>query len=98
MKVIWQEWTVVPNPRRFGHGVYFHDKKRREDNDLIAFVDGYQWLHENPEEVVVCCIKPDEETTVRTMNAMKKRVELLLLAKKVPHGMITNRVEAIVNG
>jgi len=98
MKIVWYEWTVVPNPKRFGHGVHFHDKKRRVDNDLIAFVEGYRWLHENPEEIVIYCIKPDRETTVRTISAMKKRIESLLTAKKVPCGMITNRVKGIVNG
>jgi len=97
MRIVWREWTDVPDPLSFGHGVQFHDKKRARDHGLIAFVEGYQWLHKNPDEVVAYCIKPDGETTVRTINAMKKKVESLLLGKKVPYGMITRRVKAWPN-
>jgi len=97
VRITWSEWTVVPNPWSFGHGVHFHDRKKPRESDLVAFVDGYRWLHENPEEVVVHCIKPDEVTTKRTLDAMKRRIESLLLAKSVPCGIIARRIEAIPN-
>jgi len=97
MKIVWQEWSDVPDPSSFGHGVPFFDRERVRDHDLVGFVEGYTWLHENPDKVVVQCIKPDAVTTPRTLNAMKKKVESLLLAKKVPCGMITHRIEAVPN-
>ena len=103
MKIMWKEWTVVPDFHHFGHGIHFHDTKKEWGSSLVAFVDGYAWLHGNPPEVVVNCIKPDFITTAKVLNAMKAKVEELLKSKRIPkgimlEGMITRRILAHVNG
>jgi hypothetical protein len=97
MKIIWQEWTVVPDFHKFGHGIHFHDKRKERDASLVAFLDGYEWLHGNPPEVVIYCIKPDAITLPRVLNAMKAKVEELLPSKSIPDGMITRRIFAVYN-
>jgi hypothetical protein len=103
MKIIWNEWTVVPDFHHFGHGIHFHDKKKEWESGLVAFVEGYSWLHGNPPEVLVNCIKPDSITTPKVLNAMKVKIEELLRSKRIPkhmllESMITRRILAHING
>jgi hypothetical protein len=103
MKIIWKEWTVVPDFHRFGHGIHFHDQKKDWESSLVAFVEGYGWLHGTPSEMVVNCIKPDSITTLKVLNTMKSKVEELLRSKRIPkrmllESMITHRIMARING
>jgi hypothetical protein len=63
----------------------------------------YAWLHGNPLEVVVNCIKPDSTTTAEVLSEMKAKVEELLQSKHIPQhmfveSMITRRILSHVNG
>jgi hypothetical protein len=103
MKIIWKEWPVVPDFHHLGHGIHFHDQKKEWESSLVAFVEGYGWLHGNPPEVVVNCIKPDSISTLKVLNAMKSKVEELLRSKHIPkhmflESMITRRILARING
>jgi hypothetical protein len=71
---IWTEWEGNP-PSDFGHGVKFHDKKRGEPNDIVAFVEGFDWLKGNPKQITIHCIKPDAVTTRKTLDSFKKMIE-----------------------
>jgi len=98
MRIRWHEWTVVPDFHEFGHGVHFHDIEKNRDCSLVAFLDSYEWLHGNPPEVVINCIKPDAITTQKVLDAMKVKVEQLVRSKNIPADMITHRIRAIANG
>jgi len=99
LKIIWQEWITKPDYYTFGHGVHFHDNKiyNLKDN-LVAFLDGFAWLHGFTDEVKIYCIKPNKITTARVLNSMKKCIEERVSRNKVPSGQITRRIKAIVNG
>ena len=97
MKIVWQEWTPASMPGGLGHGLEFRDVQREGYGGVVAFVDGFSWLHGDPAEVVVLCIKPDAQTGARTLAAMKKKIAALLLAKAIPCGMVTTRIAGIAN-
>ena len=45
LKIVWREWDHPPS-RILGHGVQFNDCEiESEDNSLVAFLDGFEWLH-----------------------------------------------------
>lgn len=98
MNIIWKEWQITPEAGSLGHGIHFHDKKRNRESDLIAFVDGFHWLHELSCDVVIYCIKPDATTDTQTLGAMKNEIEQYVCSKNISPRMITRRIESIVNG
>jgi hypothetical protein len=97
MEIVWIEWTTTTDSLTLGHGVCFHDRKREREEDLVAFVDGFEWLHGNPRQVTIRCIKTDKLTTSRTLNAFKRVIEDYVRRKEVPSGMLTRRLAAIAN-
>lgn len=45
---------------RWGHGVLFYYEKYGRDKRLaVAFVENFEWLHQNPETVTVHLLKVD---------------------------------------
>jgi len=52
MKVHWITIDEVPKGG-FGHGVEFHQKYKDGSFRLVAFLEGYEWLHGKPEEVTI---------------------------------------------
>jgi hypothetical protein len=98
LKIIWREWNQPPS-EGFGHGVEFHDTTvHGRDQSIVAFLDGFAWLHGISDEAVIYCIKPNTRTPRDVLSTMKKRVEKILSKRGVPNGQITDRIRAWVNG
>jgi hypothetical protein len=97
VKVIWREWDQLPG-EGFGHGVEFHDTTiRGRDQSIVAFLDGFAWLHGFSDEATIFCIKPNTRTTREVVSAMQERIEKLVSTRELPNGRITERIRAWVN-
>lgn len=97
MNICWREWTTIPSEKHFGHGVHYHDIRKQNRNSLVAWLEGYEWLHGNPGTVTVWCISPDGITTKDDLDEMKQRVESCIHKKDVPCGRITPYIEGHAN-
>jgi len=97
MKLIWKQWQTIPSISSFGHGVHFHDMRKARQTSLVAWVQGYQWLHGNPEEVVIWVIPSDSVSTESFLSDMKEIVGSFIRHKKVPFGNIGRNLEAFPN-
>lgn len=95
--VVWREWGSVPITGNFGHGVHFHDRQKPRMDSLVAWVEGYEWLHGNPDSVVIYCIAPDAITTQPVLRAMKAAITRRLKKCRTICGNITRRIEGIAN-
>jgi hypothetical protein len=97
MQIVWKEWTTVPNVNAFGHGVHFHDLRKPRDTSLVAWLEGYQWCHENPEVVTIWCIAPDTITTMDVLTAMKRAINKQVKDRKLPLGSISPHIAGYAN-
>ena len=98
MRIIWNTWETTPDAWAFGHGVHFHDCRKPSDHSLVAWLEGYEWLHGNPKVVPVWCIAPDSITTEDVLTAMREAITTHLKKKKVPSERISPHIDAIMNG
>jgi hypothetical protein len=94
MKIVWKEWKTEPC---MGHGVHFHDRRRPRDRNLVAWLEDFYWLHENPEVVTILCIPPDIITTVSMLTATKRIISTYVKKKKLIIGSISRYIEAWPN-
>ena len=103
-KIHWHQWEKTPaGGSSLSHGVHFHDIKQAHQNDLVGFIEGFDWLHQSGQGVTVkgYHIKPNKITTTEVINAMKQRIEKLI---NMPDGSlpldgskINRRISAIGN-
>lgn len=98
-RVVWHEWSKVPaEGGDFGHGIHFHDVKSKREADLVAFIEGFDWLRKRGVNVTAYHIKANSVSTVRILAAMKRRVEQMVAHQQmVGDGMISRRIHAIGN-
>ena len=80
-----------------GAGVEFRDSKREQDNSLVAFIHGCEWLSPETNNATVYLIQPDRRTTARTLLSMKRSIEVYVALKKANAGKLTRRLRAIPN-
>jgi hypothetical protein len=95
------KWISWRSPARacLGHGVAFYDVHAGDqEHGLVAFLEGFDWLHGGADEAVIRCVRPNRTTTAQVLEAMKERVEAMVSRRQVPSLRITDRIEAVVNG
>ena len=97
MKIIWKQWEIAPDDHQFGHGILFFDTCKPRGNNLVAWVEGYEWLHRNPSAITAWQIAPDLITTNEILAEMRRAIEEHLMSKSVPKNMLTSRIEAWPN-
>jgi hypothetical protein len=97
MKFIWHTWAKAPSDDELGHGLCIYDRKRNPDNQIIAFVDGYDWYHGRSEIVLIRVIKPDITTTSEILKELRQILERYLKKNELPYGMLTSRIEVWAN-
>ncbi|MFZ4441509.1 MAG: hypothetical protein ACOYOS_24120 [Syntrophales bacterium] len=97
MRIIWKEWAITPSVNDFGHGVHFHDCRRPADADLVAWLEGYKWLHAKPKIVTIWCIAPDDITTQDVIGEMQKAIEIHVKNNRLPCGRIATNIDAWPN-
>ena len=98
-KVQWHESSAYPNDwGNFGHGIHFHDNQQGHGKDLVAFIEGFEWLRSRSAVVQGYHVKPNTITTTRVLSAMKRRIEQIV-ASQVFKGdeNISGRISTIVN-
>ena len=79
-----------------GHGVELHDKMvSAADESLVAFVDGFAWVHESSRAIVY--YRKTHGLAESEFNELKVHIEKLLRKRHVPMGDITERIHAIPN-
>jgi len=97
MKFIWQTWTNPPPKDSLGHGLCFFDLERKSRENIIAFVEGYEWYHGFSDTVLIYIIEPDEITPAEVLEELKQKLERSLKPKDFPHGMLTSRIRVWAN-
>ena len=95
MKVIWQE--VELQSISCGHGVEFHAGDKPGRDSLFAFLEGYKWLHEAPEKVVIMIRKPGRVFSEDFLKEARNTIEKALLSGKLRHGMLDSKILAWLN-
>lgn len=98
-KVLWHESSAYPDDwGSFGHGIHFHDSHQRRGKDLVAFIEGFEWLHSRSAVVQGYHVKPDSITTDGVLSAMKRRIEQIVSSQEFKGvGKISRRISAIAN-
>ena len=97
--VQWHESSAYPRAWGcFGHGVHYHDKLLHSENDLVAFIEDFEWLRSRSAVVQGYHVKPNTVTTARVLSAMKRRIEQMVASQDlVGDGKISRRIYAIAN-
>jgi hypothetical protein len=82
----------------FGHGVHFHDKKQVNGKDLVAFIEGFDWLHNQSAVVRGYHTTPNTITTPSALAEMKRLIEKMVISQKVVgDGFLSPRLYALAN-
>jgi hypothetical protein len=97
MKIVWKEWKITPDEHSFGHGVHFHDCRKPRNASLVAWLEGYKWLHARPKIVTIWCIVPDIITTVNVIEVMQRAIDMHVKNKTLPCGRIAPYIDAWPN-
>jgi hypothetical protein len=95
MRVIWKETEEWPPC--CGHGVEFHSPNIKVNDLLFAFLDGYEWYHGSPEEVVIIIRKADLFSDHKFLTTAKKLIEEALESGRLNHGKLSPQVQAWFN-
>ena len=91
----WSEWEEIPDG--FGHGVEFHTDPSPRKASLIAFLDGYEWLHGNRKVVPIFIRKADDTCPASFLMKVKKQIENALKSGKLRHGHLGGQLNAWFN-
>jgi hypothetical protein len=95
MKVIWKETEEWPPS--CGHGVEFHSPNINARGSLLAFLDGYEWYHGSPEEIVIIIRKADLFFDQKFLNRAKILIEQALESGQLKHGKLSPQIQAWFN-
>ncbi len=91
----WLEWEQIPNS--FGHGVEFYIGPPSPKATLVAFLDGYEWLHGKPQVVPIFIRKPDDKCSASLLMEVKKEIEDALKSGKLKQGHLGEQLYAWFN-
>ncbi len=91
------QWLIDENLNASdcGHGLCFYAGQPNDRSRIVAFVDGFGWLH------------ADEDATVRyrpalpfepTFSALRVGIESLIRSKKIPQEMVIEEYWCGING
>ena len=97
MRIVWKEWDVAPYDCPFGHGLQFHDRRKPRGASVVAWLEGFEWYHADPETVVIWCIPPDAITTTSVLTSAKKAIEEIVQGRQIPAGDVTPRIRGWAN-
>ena len=97
IEVIWRAWKDK-SERRCGHRLELHLRTVPEAfGDVVAFVDGFGWLH-GENRTVVYYLEPNP-LTAQEFTELKLRVEEFIQKRQAPlwSGLVTERVFVKLN-
>ena len=95
MRIVWEDAENLPI--FCGHGVEFHASGKQEGESLFAFLEGYQWLHESPDEVVILIRKADSQFNQQFLNLAKETIEGALASGQLHNGKLNAQIHAWFN-
>jgi hypothetical protein len=95
VQIVWQDVPELPVNR--GHGVEFRSGGGIDDEDLFAFLDGYDWLKGTPEEVVILIGPPSTRHAAGFLQAARMTISEALCSDSLKHGNIEGKVFAWFN-
>ena len=95
MQIVWQDVPELPVNR--GHGVEFRSGDGADDEDLFAFLDGYDWLKGAPELVVILIERPSTRHDTEFLQAARMTISEALCSGNLKHGNIEGKVFAWFN-
>ncbi len=97
IKISWEKFPNGDLRRGCGHGIEFHDQKRENEDTLVACLNGFEWYHDNPEQVIVYCIDPDNYSDEEVIENLKALVVEIVRKKEIADGMLNDRILASPN-
>lgn len=97
IRIVWKKFPNSDLRHGCGHGIEFHDQKRENDDTLIACLNGFEWYHDNPKQVIVYCIDPDIFSDEQVIGNLKTLVAEIVRKKEIADGMINDRILASPN-
>ncbi len=95
MKIIWVEFKNFS--RRFGHGVEFYTSEPKPGDKPLAFLDGYEWLHGDPETVEIMIRTPDSDFDADFHAVFRQTIERCMTSGGLNHGRLSSSVFAWFN-
>jgi len=95
IKVTWQEFEEVPEG--FGHGVEFYMQDRNENREFVAFLEGYEWYHGSPKEVLIKIRKASDFKDPNILKNVRRDIESALKENRLCQGEISPLVFAWLN-
>ena len=96
MKVLWEE-TEELLEEGFGHGVEFYIKDEEGNRELVAILEGYEWYHGSPKEVLIKMHKGSELKNPKVFKDIRRDIEKALNEKRIQQGQISSLVYAWLN-
>jgi len=98
IKCVFIKWEYPPaDLTSLGHGLFVLDNQRPKDDQIIAFVIGYDWLNGDSSRAVVQVREPDLLTSYEIIEDMKDRLRDGLGFKAFPLARLTPRLEIHAN-
>jgi hypothetical protein len=95
VQIVWQDVPELPVHR--GHGVEFRSGDGTDDEDLFAFLGGYDWLKGTPEVVVILIRPPSKRHAAEFLQAACMTISEALCSGNLKHGNIEGKVFAWFN-
>jgi hypothetical protein len=96
MKVRWQEVEDLSN-KNLGDGVQFYMLGKEGQIEPLAFLEGYEWYHGSPEEVVIEIRKASEFKNQAIIKDVKNDIEAALNEDRLWQRKISSLVYAWFN-
>lgn len=97
VRIIWKSFPTQTRQCNCGHGIEFHDQKRSSNDTLIAFLDGFEWYRDNPNQVIVYIIESDSLSDKYVIEKLKAEIREIVQKKEIVQGMINERILASPN-
>ena len=96
MNIVWETGSLSSSDA-CGHGICIYDRQRSEDDALIGFVPGFEWLHGNTTAIVVRLIRADRFTNQTTLDTIRRSLQQTLGKKKTPPFEGRSRIYFVAN-
>jgi len=95
MRIVWREVEALPIC--CGHGVEFHSRAGADDEDFFAFLEGYDWMRSDPEEVAIMITAAGPQHDTEFLKAAKVIISQALRSETLKHGHVGGQVFAWFN-
>jgi hypothetical protein len=81
-----------------GHGVEFHSNASPDPATLLAFLEGYGWLHGSAPSVSIFMRKPNKRYSRSYLNRVRQQIEKVVRSGNLKGGRLAANLFAWFNG